>query len=226
MDGLRQRKKQHTRQALSDAATRLFADNGFDAVTTAQIAAAAGVAVGTVFNYFKTKEDLFFDRAEDLTRAAAAAIRDRPPGLPAVAAFRRWHDREISFLLDPRGADTVQRFFRTIAASPSLRAAERRLHQDIEYAVGQALRAGVPADDPTPEVLAALLVAIHRVVVETVRKLTLDGVPEKQRKHRVAQVAEAGFAGLAPELRGGTTMSTEVPAPHPADADFTQQGQA
>ncbi len=58
--GLRERKKQQTRELITDTAHRLFSDRGFDAVTVAEVARAANVSEVTVFNYFPTKEDLFF----------------------------------------------------------------------------------------------------------------------------------------------------------------------
>ena len=78
--GLRERRKQETRQAISDIATQLFADRGFDEVTIAQVADAAGVAKMTVTNYFPRKEDLVFDRAE--ARRAAEASRRSLEGQP------------------------------------------------------------------------------------------------------------------------------------------------
>ena len=75
--GRRERKKQLTRQAISDVATALFLERGFDDVTVAQIAAAADVAVQTVFNHFRTKEDLFFDDAT-WVHGPAAAVRAAP----------------------------------------------------------------------------------------------------------------------------------------------------
>ncbi|MDA0161456.1 TetR family transcriptional regulator [Solirubrobacter ginsenosidimutans] len=72
MYGLRERKKAATRAAISDVATRLFEARGFEAVTVADIAAAADVSKKTVFNYFPAKEDLFFD-AEDAVRDALVA---------------------------------------------------------------------------------------------------------------------------------------------------------
>src|SRR3954471_24179628 len=85
--GLRESKKARTRQAISDVATQLFAAHGFERVTIAQIAAAADVSVKTVFNYFPTKEDLFFDRADELLEGLLRTIRERPPGTTITAAL-------------------------------------------------------------------------------------------------------------------------------------------
>src|SRR4051794_4415948 len=85
--GLRESKKARTRQAISDVATQLFAAHGFERVTIAQIAAAADVSVKTVFNYFPTKEDLFFDRAGELVEGLIGAIQSRPPGTTVVQAL-------------------------------------------------------------------------------------------------------------------------------------------
>src|ERR1700745_973601 len=87
--GLRELKKEQTRQLIADTAWRLFADRGFDQVTVAEIAREAQVAEATVFNYFRTKEDLFYSRFEAFSARPAHALRDRDIGEPALAAFRR-----------------------------------------------------------------------------------------------------------------------------------------
>ena len=91
--GLRELKKEQTRQLIADTAWRLFADRGFDNVTVAEIAREAQVAEATVFNYFRSKEDLFYSRFEAFSARLADAVRDRDPGEPlppsAAPCWRR-----------------------------------------------------------------------------------------------------------------------------------------
>ena len=72
--GLRERKKEQTRQLIAETARRLFAERGFEQVTVAQIARAADVAEQTVYNYFPTKEDLVYWRLESFEQELLAAI--------------------------------------------------------------------------------------------------------------------------------------------------------
>src|SRR6266508_6452898 len=95
-EGLRERKKQRTRERIAETAQRLFRERGFDAVSVAEIARAADVAEKTVFNYFPTKEDLFYSRLESFEEELLAAIRAREPGESVLAAFGR-------FVLKPSG---------------------------------------------------------------------------------------------------------------------------
>ncbi|MGH3393551.1 MAG: TetR/AcrR family transcriptional regulator, partial [Streptosporangiaceae bacterium] len=94
--GLRERKKRETRQAISDIATALFVEHGFDAVTIAQVAQAAGVAKMTVTNYFPRKEDLVFGRAEGIVSSLADAVTGRAPGESLLAAIRRQHASAVA----------------------------------------------------------------------------------------------------------------------------------
>src|SRR5919109_5026315 len=94
--GLRERKKQQTRELIAEAARRLFVQRGFERVPVAEIAREADVSEKTVFNYFATKEDLVYWRMESFEEELLATIREREPGEPVLAAFRR-------FVLVPRG---------------------------------------------------------------------------------------------------------------------------
>src|SRR5512132_38613 len=94
--GLRERKKQQTRQLIAETARRLFAERGFEAVTVAEVARVAEVSEATVFNYFPTKEDLFYVGLEAFEAELLAAIADRPTGESVLSAFAR-------FVTTPRG---------------------------------------------------------------------------------------------------------------------------
>ena len=116
--GLRESKKQQTRREIADSAMGLFAQRGFDHVTVAEVAAAAGVSEKTVFNYFPTKEDLFYDEVPERARLLAEAIRSRPAGESIVATLRRLQVGECTRLCSPAFAT----FARIIEDSPALRA--------------------------------------------------------------------------------------------------------
>src|SRR5881227_731777 len=88
--GLRERKKQRTRELIADTARRLFAERGFDAVPVAEIAREAEVSEATVFNYFPTKEDLFYSRLEAFEDELLASIRERPAGQSVLDAFEEF----------------------------------------------------------------------------------------------------------------------------------------
>ena len=123
MNGLRERKKAETRQAISDVATRLFEARGFEAVTVAEIAAAANVSAKTVFNYFPAKEDLFFDAEDAVRDALVAAVPDVRALLldgPVLGALDcRWEDFHGELY------ERMRVWTATEHASPALRA--RRL---------------------------------------------------------------------------------------------------
>src|SRR5436190_16376375 len=94
--GLRERKKRQTRELIAQQARRLFGERGFEAVTVAEVARAADVSEATVFNYFPTKEDLFYSDLEAFEEELLSAVRDREPGESMLEALGR-------FILAPRG---------------------------------------------------------------------------------------------------------------------------
>jgi len=189
--GLRERKKQQTRDLIAKTARDLFFKRGFEAVTVAEIARAADVSEKTVFNYFPTKEELFYSRLEAFEEELLAAIREREPGESVLAAFGR-------FVLDPRGVfamqsatDATERLRtinRVITESPALLARERQVFAQYTESLAALLaeETGVDPDDVEPHVVASALLGVHRSLIEYVRR-------------RVA--AGAGVPELGPELR-------------------------
>ncbi|WP_079071289.1 TetR/AcrR family transcriptional regulator [Streptomyces yokosukanensis] len=191
---LRERKKRATRQRISDIATGLFTERGFEAVTVAEVAREAGVSTMTVFNYFPRKEDLFLDRIPQAVALFVGAVRDRGAGEAPLAALRRLALR----LLDRRHplggvGETFSTFGRIVVDSPALRARAREGVEEVERALAAAL---AEAGAPDPRLLAALVVAAYRTVFLASARQLLAGEPadEVAREHRAR--LESAFAAL------------------------------
>ncbi|MFD7733998.1 TetR/AcrR family transcriptional regulator [Kitasatospora phosalacinea] len=192
--GLRETKKQQTRTAIADTALPLFLAHGFDRVTVADVARHAGVSTNTVFNYFPTKEDLFFDRQDEVERHLAAVVDPLPPGAccPAAAvrddlcAALRRADPAIG--LAPGSAA----FFRTVEASPALRAREREIGERAEAALAAAL---APRSPDAP-LLAGALTGLHRATLRELRRRVLAGDPPPAVAADLAAAATRAFAPL------------------------------
>ncbi len=209
--GLRERKKQRTRQLIADTASRLFVERGFDTVPVAEVARAAEVSEATVFNYFPTKEDLVYQRMEVFEEELLTALRYRPAGEPIVAAFRR-------FALEPRGllaandddaARHLTAISRMIAASPALLARERDIYARYTTALGGQIAAetGAAPEDITPWVVANTLIGVHRALVDYVRRRLAESSFDRDRLardvrkqgHAALSALEDGFAAYAPK---------------------------
>lgn len=157
--GLRQRKKQQTRETIVREALALFARHGYEAVTVADIATAADIAPRTFFAYFPTKEDVLFEHMPGDFGRLAARLDARPPEESAVDALRAWI-AEMVAELDP--ADPSDRARKAIIRStPAL--AGRRAAKMTEFEL--LLRDGVARDlgahpgDLRPRLVASAICA-------------------------------------------------------------------
>ncbi|WP_248960724.1 TetR/AcrR family transcriptional regulator [Sphaerisporangium perillae] len=201
--GLRETKKQETRQLISDHATRLFIAQGFEQTTIAEIAAAARVAKKTVTNYFPRKEDLALDHQEQFAASLAGAVAARHPGESALAALRRAFIDAVA-AQDPIAGFSGQQFARMIANSPTLSACLRGLHDQREHHLARALAeaTGAQSDDITVQTAAGLLSTVHRVLFQRIQTLTLAGHPNDQIAQAIAAEATQAFDLLEPALSG------------------------
>jgi AcrR family transcriptional regulator len=135
--GLRERKREQTRQALHAAATRLFLERGFDRVTVAEIADEANVALTTLFTYFPGgKVALVFDRDEDREAELGRAIAQREPTMDVLAAVE---DFMVSRLPFAPADGTQGAVLDLIFSTPQLRAHVRQKWTDCEDLVATAL---------------------------------------------------------------------------------------
>jgi AcrR family transcriptional regulator len=204
--GLRERKKQQTRQAIAAAAFELFAEHGFDAVTVAGVARRADVSEATVFNYFPTKEDLIYGPLEEFEAALVQAVRERPPGQSIIAAFG-------AFLLGGRGLlgsserearDRLATISRIIADSSALLARERQVYDRYTRTLARLIaeQRSVGPDDVEPWVVANAIIGVHRGLVEYVRSNVLAGASGPGLARRVRAQAERALAILEHGLEG------------------------
>jgi AcrR family transcriptional regulator len=153
--GLRERKKEKTRQALASAAMRLFAERGYEATTVADIAAAAEVSTRTFFAYFPSKEDVFFagtrERLDLVRQAFAAHAADLPP----LSAMRATLDQIIETAAGDVLAPDRDIRLRLLMERPELRARGTQLLFSAHQVLADALRAGAPGLDGYGAVAAA-----------------------------------------------------------------------
>jgi AcrR family transcriptional regulator len=161
-ESLRARKKRRTRQQISNMATAMFLAHGFDNVTVARIAAACEVSEQTVFNYFPTKESMFFDRSESMISAVADAVRERGSASlvdAVVQSLRGGVHLGQSEALDETGQLHLFRLFCDAATrSPTLVAARFADLQRFIDEVSVALAQRIDANPIDPEVQLATLV--------------------------------------------------------------------
>ncbi|WP_409463067.1 TetR/AcrR family transcriptional regulator [Amycolatopsis sp. GA6-003] len=199
--GLREAKKQETRQLISDHATRLFLEQGFEETTIAQVAAAARVAKKTVTNYFARKEDLVLDHQDEFVATLADAVSARKPGESALAALRRAFEAAVE-ARDPVVGFAGLEFSRMIAESPTLSACLRGLHEQRERALADALAdaVGGSRSDITVRTAAGLLGAVHHILFRRIEELTLAGRPVDEVAETVAAEAAQAFDLLEPSL--------------------------
>jgi AcrR family transcriptional regulator len=209
--GLRERKKRLMRQRLTDTATAMFIERGFDAVRVSDVAEACGVSEKTVFNYFPTKESLVLDRLD--TTMAALRTGLGQPGVAPVEAALRILDDELTGMTswlatqdDPIQAGTaIRRFGDLIRATPSLRAHQSDMMDQFIAVAAEILaeRAGMSPDDPEPQIAATALLGLWRIQFHGLRHY-LDGsrTPTEVHDavtadlHRAARLINSGLASF------------------------------
>jgi AcrR family transcriptional regulator len=136
--GRRERKKAATRQKIADTALRLFQERGYDAVGIREVAAAADVAVTTLFAHFASKEALVFEQDENFEQRLTGAVTGRAPHEPLIPALRA----EIRALVRHCAAEDAAPVWRMIDESDALREYEKAMR--LRHA--ESLAAAIAAD--------------------------------------------------------------------------------
>jgi AcrR family transcriptional regulator len=198
--GLRERKKLKTRQLIAETARRLFAERGFEHVTVTEIAREAEVSPATVFNYFPTKEDLFYSRLEAFEDELLTAIRERGPGESVIDAFSGFLLGQGGVLtMDaPEADEQLRTITRIVTESPALLDRERQVFDRYAQTLAALLaeETGADADDAVPRVVANALLGLHRALIEQVRHEALAGTPVARIRPQIQAGAERALAQL------------------------------
>ncbi|WP_158810796.1 TetR/AcrR family transcriptional regulator [Beijerinckia sp. L45] len=201
------RKRLATRQSISDAATRLFLERGFEGVTIDEIAAAADVGRMTVFNHFPRKEDMFFDQDQEARDVVLDAIRSRDPEMAPVEKLRLLAHRLIaedrSYI---RFFDESRRFVETVAASEALKARARAIRDEVVRSMTEALATsfGRPASDPDAYLTASLLMATWTVAFIQAHDVYRSRSDPEPAKAAFLAIIDRGATGIKAAIAGTT----------------------
>ncbi|MFE0524414.1 TetR/AcrR family transcriptional regulator [Streptomyces sp. NPDC058954] len=193
--GLRERKKQRMYEVVSETAIRLFLEKGFDAVSVAEVASAAGISKPTLFRYFPAKEDLVLHRIADHEQEAARVAAQGPT---PIAALRRQfldglqRDDPVTGLNDH---PQVLAFHSLLYGTPSLVARVYAYQQRSEDALAQALGGGLEA-----RLAAGQIVAVQRILALDNWRRIAAGEPVDEVRPDAVAAAERAFEMLAAGL--------------------------
>lgn len=201
----RTRKRLATRLAISNAATQLFIERGFDRVTVDEIAAAADVGRMTVFNHFPRKEDLFFDRDAEVRELLQGALRQRDPRVAPVETFRQLAHRlvaERSPLVEFSARS--QRFVEATERSEALKARARAIRDELAHAVAEGLAASAGRDpaDPDAHLAAGLLLATWTAALVQAHRVLRDGRGSEAATAAFLTLVDRGAVGVNAALAG------------------------
>lgn len=201
----RTRKRLATRQSISDAATHLFMERGFDRVTVDEIAEAADVGRMTVFNHFPRKEDMFFDREQEIHDVAFEAVRARGAGTTPIDSLRVLAHR----LIEQRHPfiplfNETRRFVETVMASEALKARARQMRDDFTRALAAVLAeaSDQPTDDPHAHLAAGMIASTWSVAFVEAQKLYDRAHDADDAKRAFLALIDRGAAGTAAALAG------------------------
>jgi AcrR family transcriptional regulator len=216
--GLRERKKQRTKELIAATARDLFIERGFEAVTVAEIARAAEVSEATVFNYFPTKEDLLYSRLEAFEEELVSAVRERQTGESVLAAFGRFLrvPRGLLASEDPDVVEQLAAIVRVIAESPALLAREQQIYARYTGSLAAVLaeETAARADDVRPWIVADTLIGVHQALVDYTRRQILAGTRNPELLRRVRRQTRRALELLAKGLSEyGTTSTSRATSP-------------
>jgi len=150
--GRRERKKAATRKNISDVATMMFLERGFDNVSIREVADAADVSPTTVFAHFPQKEALVFDEDDEQRDHLVAAVRGRAKGVSINRAIRDFYAAEIGENVNEHGEDVARIFLRFLNETPALSEYAAKMWLRHEGALADTIADELGLEEPTAEI--------------------------------------------------------------------------
>ncbi len=201
----RSRKRLATRDDISEAATRLFYERGFDHVTVDEIAEAADVGRMTVFNHFPRKEDMFFDRDEEAREILREAVRQHDPRVPPIEALQLLIHRLVAEQSPyVEFSARTQRLGETIEGSETLKARARAIRDEFAHVVAVALAecVGREPTDPVAHLAAGLFLTTLTVAVIQAHQIFRQKGEAEEAKATFLALVDQGTIGLKAAMAG------------------------
>jgi AcrR family transcriptional regulator len=215
--GLRERKKALMRQLISDTATLMFLERGFDEVRVSEVAEACDVSEKTIYNYFPTKESLLLDREEGSTNAIRKALGPDAVAISPVEAMVGVLKGELDEFVEHIGSATgstfpqIMHFNELIESTPALKAARADMIERFAQVAAElmAARAGVDPNDPEPQIAADALVGLYRIFHRSIVKYSDMDISLSELHDRVlndvrraARLLDTGLWSFATVVQG------------------------
>jgi AcrR family transcriptional regulator/Sec-independent protein translocase protein TatA len=216
-EGLRERKKRLMRQQISDTATAMFLERGFDEVKITEVADACNVSEKTIYNYFPTKESLVLDREDEMAEEIRRTLGPGAPQVSPVEAtvqilkaqmtelFSYWEEAGL------RDMTMVRRFIDLVERTPSLRAAHIDMMDRLSQVAAQSMaaRAKMDPDDPEPQIAADSLLGLWRIYFRAIVKYSNEkNTPSEVRDavldeiRRAARLIDTGLWSFGMAVQG------------------------
>jgi AcrR family transcriptional regulator len=195
--GLRERKKQQTRETIARTALQLFAERGYDETTLAEIAEAADVSPRTIFGYYESKEDILFCEEPGYLEALKRKLDERAPGTTTIDALREF----LSSLEPPDEPARLRK--QIVTANPTLQMRMRARLAQLEPLLAESIARdlGSSSDDVRPQLIGASMMAALMAVHDRLFEAALtDELTSHEDAMRILDQAleflRAGFEAL------------------------------
>ena len=181
--GLRERKKARTRQLIADTAARLFAEHGYEQVSVGDVAREAEVAEQTIYNYFRTKEQLVTDRDQQIQDRLSDLIRNRPAGITPAAAIRHYVLDSVSAIRSIAPELWRGEIGYLAAISPTVHRLALEMTDRQATALAQAIRDSSAIPPEIAKLQGIALASIYALIISEAGQRTREG-------QRQAQIAD------------------------------------